>query len=113
MPRGRLLGVADMRDLAARGVAGERIYLQGNFTVSASGASRAVLRVQGGLPDAIGLGNGNNTKTRVIVDFPAGSRPPEMGASFSRDSRRPFMITKIEEGAGGEVNVWVREVTRP
>lgn len=113
MPRGRLMEVPDMTQLAGQGVAGERIYLQGNFVVTASGQNRAVLRAQGAMAENLGIGGGRTSSTRIIVEFPAGNRPPYEGATFSRDSRRPFLITDVKKGADGQVNVYVREVTRP
>lgn len=112
MPRGRLLNVKDMSAMAGADVNSERIYLQGNFVVTAAGQNRAVLRTQGAITDAIGIG-GRTSNVRVIVEFPAGVRPPGEGATFSRDARRPFQITDVREGADGQVNVYVREVTRP
>jgi hypothetical protein len=111
MPRGRLAGVPDMSELASRGVAGERIYLQGNFVVTASGQNRAVLRSQAALPENLGIG-GRSSNTRIIVEFPAGSRPPSEGSTLSRDSRRPFLVTEVRRTPDGQVNVYVREVTR-
>ena len=90
----------------------ERVYLQGNFVVTASGPNRAVLRAQGAITDAIGFG-GRSGNVRVIVEFPPAVRPPSEGVTFSRDARRPFQITDVREGADGQVNVYVREVTRP
>lgn len=112
MPRGRLLNVKDVSTMAGADVNSERVYLSGNFVVTAAGQNRAVLRTQGAITDAIGLG-GRTSNVRVIVEFPAGARPPGEGATFSRDARRPFQITDIREGADGQVNVYVREVTRP
>ena len=111
MPRGRLLHI---KDVSSKGeIAGsERVYLQGNFLVTASGPSRAVLRTQGAITDALGLG-GRSGSVRVIVEFPAGVRPPGEGATFSRDARRPFLVTEVKESADGQLNVYVREVTRP
>jgi hypothetical protein len=111
MPRGRLANVPDMSDLASRGVAGERIYLQGSFVVTASGQNRAVLRSQAALPENLGIG-GRSSNTRIIVEFPAGSRPPSEGSTLSRDSRRPFLVTEVRRTSDGQVNVYVREVTR-
>jgi hypothetical protein len=111
MPRGRLAAVPEMTDLAGRGVSGERVYLQGDFVVTASGQSRAVLRPKSPLTEELGIGQ-RTSNTRVIVEFPAGLRPPSEGATFSRDSRRPFLITDIRRGADGQVNVYAREVTR-
>lgn len=112
MPRGRLLNLPDTQELAGRGVAGERIYLQGNFIVTASGGNRAVLRSQNALGENLGLG-GRTTKTRVIVEFPSGAAPPSEGSTFSRDSRRPFLITDVRKDREGQVNVYVREITKP
>ena len=112
MPRGRLLNVKDVSSKAGGDATGERTYLQGNFVVTASGPNRAVLRTQGAITDAIGFG-GRSGNVRVIVEFPPGARPPAEGATFSRDARRPFQVTDVREGADGQVNVYVREVTRP
>jgi hypothetical protein len=112
MPRGRLLNVPDMQHLVGQGVAGERIYLQGNFVVTASGQNRAVLRAQSALGENLGVG-GRTSGTRVIVEFPSTDHPPSEGSTFSRDSRRPFLITDVRKGADGQVNVYVREVTHP
>lgn len=112
MPRGRLFNVKDVSSKGGVNPSSERVYLQGNFVVTASGPSRAVLRSQGALTEAIGLG-GRSGNVRVIVEFPPGARPPADGATFSRDARRPFQITEVSEAADGQVNVYVREVTRP
>ena len=112
MPRGRLLNVKDVPTMAGAEVSSERVYLQGNFLVTDAGQNRAVLRTQGAITEAIGLG-GRTGNVRVIVEFPAGVRPPAEGATFSRDARRPFQIMDVREGADGQVNVYVREVTKP
>jgi hypothetical protein len=111
MPRGRLLNMQDVGDLAERGVGAERVYLQGSFVVTASGGNRAVLRAQAALTDALGI-RGRKTKVRVIAEFPTGAKPPSEGSAFSRDSMRPFQITDVRTGEDGQVNVFVREVTR-
>lgn len=111
MPRGRLSNIPDMTELAGRGLAGERIYLQGNFVVTAAGQNRAVLRANSGLSETLGIG-GKSSNTRIIVEYPSGTKPPTEGATFSRDSRRPFLITDVRKGTDGQVNVYVREVTR-
>jgi len=101
MPRGRLLDLDAARALA--GGSGDGInYLAGNFQVSASGQNRAVLR-----------GGRGQQNIRVIVDFPQGSTPPGQGESVTRDARRPFQITNVEQGTDGQINVYAREVTSP
>lgn len=106
MPRGRLVNVREAQQVADKGTGGERVYLQGNFVVTASGADRAVLRPQGGP-----LGIGGNANTRIIVDFPAGSRPPGTGANLARGADRPFLVTDVKRTEDGQINVFVREVT--
>lgn len=107
MPRGRLLSSADLPAIAKRGTAGERVYLQGEFSVTASGADRAVLR-------APQRGFGARTdKVRIIVQYPEGMSAPPDGSPVSRDARRPFQIMDIRESTGGQINVYVREITKP
>ena len=101
MPRGRLVDMQGARESADR-ARSEKTYLRGEFKVTASGPGRAVLRGASGGRDA-----------RVIVDFPDGAAVPPEGESFNRDNQRPFEITSVEEGPDGQVNIYVREVTRP
>jgi len=101
MPRGRLVDPAAARRLANQGATDEIQYLSGDFNVTASGPSRAVLRSR------------RQQNVRVIVDFPAGAQPPPEGSNVVRDAQRPFRITSVEQGADGIVNVYVREITRP
>jgi hypothetical protein len=110
MPRGRLLNLNDATDLADRGTGGERLYLQGNFYVTASGENRAVLRPNGGALGSM-LNVISKSNARVIVEYPAGSQPPPVKASFSRSEMRPFEIRDIRRGPDGQVNIFVREVT--
>ena len=109
MPRGRLVDASEGHDLAERGVGGERNYLKGRFTVTASGNGRAVLRPQGAIA---GVPMGPNSRIRVIVQFPAGAIPPNEGNIISRDNLRPFMITSVKRGDDGQINIYAREVTR-
>jgi hypothetical protein len=102
MPRGRLVEVADLSTIAKRGTGGERMYLQGNFEVTAAGADRAVLRSPR-----------RASNVRVIVQYPEGMKAPSDGSNVARDARRPFQIMDVRESTGGQINVYVREVTRP
>ena len=112
MPRGRLINVPDASGYAERKTPEERTYLQGSFVVTAAGPNRAVLRAQGGLSESLGI-SGNKSKVRVIVDFPQGSPAPSEGSTFSRDSRRPFLITRVEKTQDGGINVYAQEITKP
>jgi hypothetical protein len=113
MPRGRLVSVSDVSELADRGTGGERLYLHGSFIVTASGDTRAVLRANSG---AIGNAIASVTKqgvTRVIVEFPVGSQPPAVRSSFARDDSRPFEVKDVRRDHDGQINIFVREVTTP
>ncbi len=107
MPRGRLVAPGELSDIAKKGTSGERIYLQGSFNVTAAGGDRAVMR-------APQRGFGSRTDNiRIIVQYPNGMTAPADGAAVSRDSRRPFQVMEVKESPGGQINVYVREVTKP
>jgi hypothetical protein len=108
MPLGRLIGAADLNEIADRGIAGERVYLKGQFVVNFSDANRAVLRPRTRLASAmLHLGN---SSTRIIVEFPAGYTPPPQGSVVSRDEARPLEITEVRRDEGGQLNVFAREI---
>ena len=109
MPRGRVIAPSDAAPLAETGLGGERLYLRGNFVVTASEENRAVLRPQGGALSS--LLRPGTSGTRVIVQYPAGMQPPVEGATFARDESRPFMITDVRRGADGQLNLYVKEIT--
>ena len=107
MPRGRLVAPGELSDIAKKGTSGERIYLQGSFNVTAAGSDRAVMR-------APQRGFGARTDNiRIIVQYPNGMTAPADGSSVSRDARRPFQVMDVKESPGGQINVYVREVTKP
>ena len=112
MPRGALLDSQDSESLTKKGIGHERHYLRGRFAVTASGNGKAVLRPQGALGGIAGIPIGQNSKIRVIVEFPAGATPPSEGNTISRDALRPFLITSVKRGDDGVVNVYAREVTK-
>jgi hypothetical protein len=110
MPVGRLIGPTDVRDLADRGVAGERVYLKGQFVVNFTEANRAVLRPKTKLTDAVLHPGSGAPSMRVIVEFPAGYAPPQQGSIVSRDEARPYEITEVRKQSDGQLNVFVREI---
>src|SRR5947209_10105235 len=112
MPLGRLIATGDLNDLADRGTTGERVYLRGQFVVNFSDANRAVLRPRTKLTDTV-LHFGAGSSTRIIVEFPAGYRPPPQGAVVSRDEARPYEITEVRKLEDGKLNVFVREIMQP
>lgn len=108
MPLGRLIATSDLKDLADRGIVGERVYLKGQFVVNFADANRAVLRPRTRLASAmLHLGG---SSTRIIVEFPAGYTPPAQGTVVSRDEARPFEITEVRKQEDGQLNVFAREI---
>ena len=112
MPLGRLIGTGDLRDVADHGLAGERVYLKGQFVVNFSEANKAVLRPRTKLTDKV-LHLGGGSSTRIIVEFPSGYTPPPQGATVSRDEMRPYEITEVRKEEDGQLNVFVREIMQP
>jgi hypothetical protein len=112
MPLGRLVGTGDLRDVVEHGLAGERVYLKGQFVVNFSDANKAVLRPRTKLTEKM-LHFGGGSSTRIIVEFPAGYVPPRQGVEVSRDEQRPYEITEVRRQADGQLNVFVREIMQP
>jgi hypothetical protein len=108
-PHGRFVEASRLADLVEQGVAGEPLYVQGDFAVTASGADRSVLRYQGKKsslpPDRI-------AKTRIIVAYPTGIAPPREGTLVTRAQDCPLMITDVKKGGDGSINIYAREIIR-
>jgi hypothetical protein len=112
MPLGRLIAPADLSEIADRGLAGERIYLKGQFVVNFADANKAVLRPRSRMPESVmRLAGGNSA--RIIVEYPAGYTPPAPGASIDRDEGRPLEITEVHKQEDGQLNVFAREIMQP
>lgn len=109
-PAARSITPSEASSLAGRGDLGERIYLRGDFRVTASGENRAVLRDRSAGADPSNPSAADNV--RIIVEFPAGALPPSENSSFSRDASRPYEIRDVRRGADGQVNIYVREITQ-
>ena len=109
MPLGRLIAPSDLKDLADRGMTGERLYLKGQFVVNASDANHAVLRPRTRLATAM-LHLGGSNSTRIVVEFPAGYTPPAQGSVVNRDEARPLEITEVRKQEDGQLNVFAREI---
>ena len=112
MPLGRLIATGDLSDVADHGVAGERIYLKGQFVVNFADANKAVLRPRTTLTSKV-LHFGGGSSTRIIVEFPRGYTPPAQGAVVNRDETRPYEITEVRKQEDGQLNVFVREIMQP
>ena len=110
MPVGRLIQTSDLRDLADRGLAGERVYLKGQFVVNFTEPNRAVLRPKTRLTDAVLHPLGGGKSVRIVVEFPAGYTPPARGTTVNRDEARPYEITEVRKQSDGQLNVFVREI---
>jgi hypothetical protein len=112
MPLGRLIATGDLNDVADHGLAGERIYLKGQFVVNFADANKAVLRPRSTLTSKV-LHFGGGSSTRIIVEFPRGYTPPPQGAVVNRDEMRPYEITEVRKQEDGQLNVFVREIMQP
>jgi len=110
MPVGRLIQTSDLGDLADRGLAGERVYLKGQFVVNFTEPNRAVLRPKTRLTDAVLHPLGGGQSVRIVVEFPAGYTPPARGTTVTRDEARPYEITEVRKQSDGQLNVFVREI---
>ena len=110
MPVGRLIQTSDLNDLADRGLAGERVYLKGQFVVNFTEPNRAVLRPKTRLTDAVLHPLGGGQSVRIVVEFPAGYTPPARGTTVTRDEARPYEITEVRKQSDGQLNVFVREI---
>src|ERR1043166_4030702 len=109
MPIGRLINTGDLRDMADRGLGGERIYLRGQFVVNFNDANRAVLRPRTKLTDKV-LHFGAGPTPRIIVEFPAGYTPPAQGSVVTRAEARPHQNPRIRKDQDGQLNVFAREI---
>ncbi len=110
MPLGRLVETNDLKDLADRGIVGERVYLKGQFVVNFSDANKAVLRPRTRLATAMLHLGGGASSARIIVEFPAGYTPPAQGSVINRDEARPLEITEVRKQEDGQLNVFAREI---
>ncbi len=106
MPPGRMIDTIEAAALAGRGDLGGRVYLRGQFVVTASGESTAILRPQ----SAADPSRPAPAPTRIIVEYPAGSVPPGDGSTFVREETRPFEVRDVRRGVDGQINVYVREI---
>lgn len=110
MPAGRLISPTDLKEIADKGTAGERVYLGGQFVVNFAEGNRAVLRPKTGLTDRVLHLGSDAQSARIVVEFPAGYTPPAQGSTVTRDASRPYEITEIRKDDTGQLNVFVREI---
>jgi hypothetical protein len=106
-PPARAISPEEAITLAGRGDLGEKLYLQGDFRVTASGENRAVLRDKAASRDSANPSPVDSV--RIIVEYPAGAVPPGENDTVSRDGSRPLEIRDIRKDRG-QVNIYVREI---
>ncbi|HEY3901570.1 MAG TPA: hypothetical protein VGM54_23365 [Chthoniobacter sp.] len=100
-PPAKTVSLDEVGALADRGEVNERLYLKGEFRVTASGTSRAVLR-DATRPD--------DQSPRIVVEYPPGDVPPQERERFTRDSNRPYQVSDVRRGADGVITIYVREI---
>ncbi len=105
-PAGRAITPVEAGDLAERGEPNERIYLRGEFRVTASSQSRAIMRERFAASDAADA-------PRIIVDYPAGALPPAENSTAVRDAARPLQIRSVQRAANGQLNIYAVEIMQP
>lgn len=112
LPAGKAVSPSEASTLADRGEVSEKIYLKGNFVVTASGENRAVLRASGTSATSGDSGKAGGGAARIIVEYPPSAVPPPEGSTFARGETAGFEIRDVRRGADGQINIYVREVTR-
>jgi hypothetical protein len=100
-PPAKTVSLDEVGTLADRGEVNERLYLKGEFRVTASGTSRAVLR-DATRPD--------DQSPRIVVEYPPGDVPPQERERFTRDAARPYQVSDVRRGADGVITIYVREI---
>jgi len=102
LPPGKSLTHVEARAMVEGAELAGKTYLRGDFIVTASEKSKAVLRPQG--TDSSG-------STRIIVEYPSGAQPPTEGSRLSKDASSAFEIRDVRRSSDGQVNIFVHEVT--
>ena len=109
-PPGRTITPAEASKMADQGGdIPERLYLKGDFVVTASGDNRAVLRA----PASAGERSEDGvSSTRIMVEYPPSAAPPAVGSTLSRDEAEGFEVREVRRGQDGQINIFVREITK-
>jgi hypothetical protein len=109
-PPGRSITPAEASKMADRGgEIAEKLYLRGDFVVTASGDNRAVLRAPASLGEKTRDGVGS---ARILVEFPPSAELPTVGSTLSRGESEGFEVREVRRGQDGQINIFVREITR-
>lgn len=78
----------------------EYLYLVGDFTVTASGKSRSVLRSR------------DYPSFRFVVDYPNEMQPPKQNSILKRTPLQPLLVTDVKSQPNGDINVFLREIIK-
>jgi hypothetical protein len=105
-PAGRLLTATEAVEWVDRGEPNQRIYLGGEFLVTATSQGRAIMRVRGPRSEAADA-------PRIFVDYPAGALPPAENSFAVRDSSRPLQIRSVQRASNGQLNIYAMEIMQP
>lgn len=109
-PPGRSITPTEASKMADRGgEIAEKLYLRGDFVVTASGDNRAVLRAPAALGEKSHDGVGS---ARILVEFPPSAELPSVGSTLSRGEAEGFEVREVRRGQDGQINIFVREITR-
>jgi hypothetical protein len=109
-PPGRSITPSEASKMAEKGgEIAEHLYLHGDFVVTASGDNRAVLRAPAALGEPSRDGAGS---ARILVEYPPSAAPPPVGSTLSRDAAEGFEVREVRRGQDGQINIYVREITR-
>ena len=105
-PVGHHVDVSEVAALNQRGesLAGQTVYLGGQFTVRALGENKSR-----GIKNAV-LRSGTDANVRVIVEYPSDLPLPAQGAEITRDEQHPYQITAMRVTNDGTLNVYAREI---
>jgi hypothetical protein len=101
LPAGQSVSEADAPNLPVGSYANEIRYIVGDFTVSASGQRRAVLRYAA-----------KERPVRVVVDYADLASVPILGAKLAVDASRGLLIHRVERNADQELTIYVRDIAR-
>lgn len=96
LPSGKIVSLKQAAAIANETLK-ERIYLVGDFSVTAWAPDRIVLRTD------------PPTRIRLVVEYPKGYAPPAEGSKISRDAKSPYLVINVLPNADGQTTVYARE----
>jgi hypothetical protein len=82
--------------------------LSGEFVVTFVNGRRVEMRTRESVRE-VSASPGKIGAVRIVVDYPAGTKVPELGATLSRDSAHGFVIRTVGRGSDGQVTILASE----